>query len=102
MASYGGIQPSRIFEPHVVGSPSVASTSLTAIGTPSSRDEHLALRAALVGGARRGERALGVDVQEGVDLAVDGGDAVEERLRDLDAGRLPEPERLGQLARRCG
>src|SRR5688500_19579382 len=36
VASYGGIQPSRIFEPQVVGSPEVASTSLTAIGTPSS------------------------------------------------------------------
>src|SRR5215510_1606990 len=32
VASYGGIQPSRIREPQVVGSPLVASTSLTAIG----------------------------------------------------------------------
>src|SRR3954447_19449646 len=38
VASYGGIQPSRILEPQVVGSPSVASTSLTAIGTPSSAE----------------------------------------------------------------
>src|SRR4051812_1831153 len=36
VASYGGIQPSRIREPQVVGRPRVASTSLTAIGTPSS------------------------------------------------------------------
>ena len=36
VASYGGTQPSRIREPQVVGSPLVASTSLTAIGTPSS------------------------------------------------------------------
>ena len=35
VASYGGTHPSRIREPHVVGSPLVASTSLTAIGTPS-------------------------------------------------------------------
>src|SRR6478752_5414207 len=35
VASYGGTQPSRIREPQVVGSPRVASTSLTAIGTPS-------------------------------------------------------------------
>src|SRR6478735_10444716 len=38
VASYGGIQPSRIFEPQVVGRPSVASTSLTATGTPSRRE----------------------------------------------------------------
>ena len=38
VASYGGTQPSRIFEPHVVGRPSVASTSLTAMGTPSSAE----------------------------------------------------------------
>src|SRR3954471_23495490 len=35
VASYGGTQPSRILEPQVVGRPWVASTSLTAIGTPS-------------------------------------------------------------------
>src|SRR3954467_1844403 len=38
VASYGGIQPSRILDPQVVGRPSVASTSLTAIGTPSRYD----------------------------------------------------------------
>ena len=36
VASYGGTQPSRILEPQVVGRPSVARTSLTAIGTPAS------------------------------------------------------------------
>src|SRR6266540_635834 len=38
VASYGGTQPSRIFEPHVVGTPSVVSTSLSANGTPASGD----------------------------------------------------------------
>ena len=42
-----------------------------------------ARRASDVGGL--GERALGVDVQEGVDGAVDVGDAVEVRLGQLDA-----------------
>src|SRR3954463_2885350 len=38
VASYGGTQPSRILDPQVVGRPLVASTSLTAIGTPSSTE----------------------------------------------------------------
>src|SRR6185312_10542775 len=34
--SYGGTQPSRIFDPHVVGIPMVVNRSLTATGTPAS------------------------------------------------------------------
>src|SRR5215212_1643144 len=34
VASYGGRQPSRIREPLVVGTPSVVTRSLSAIGTP--------------------------------------------------------------------
>ncbi|CAB4786509.1 unannotated protein [freshwater metagenome] len=33
--SYGGRQPSRIFEPHVVGMPFCVITSLSANGTPA-------------------------------------------------------------------
>src|ERR1700689_3221082 len=36
VASYGGCQPSRIFEPHVVGMSAVVMTSLSASGTPAS------------------------------------------------------------------
>ena len=36
--SYGGRQPSRIFEPQVVGIPFCAITSLRASGTPASGD----------------------------------------------------------------
>src|SRR5688500_11025230 len=36
VASYGGIQPSRIFEPAVVATPLVTRLSLSAIGTPTS------------------------------------------------------------------
>src|SRR6266704_3502317 len=36
VASYGGRQPSRIFDPQVVGTPLVVNTSLTATGTPAS------------------------------------------------------------------
>ena len=35
VASYGGTNRSRIFEPHVVRTPFVHSTSFTAVGTPS-------------------------------------------------------------------
>src|SRR5437762_934007 len=38
VASYGGIQPSRVREPQVVGMPWVVSTSLSASGTPASAD----------------------------------------------------------------
>lgn len=36
VASYGGIHPSRIFEPTVVGIPTVVKMSLSASGTPAS------------------------------------------------------------------
>src|SRR4051795_3047515 len=36
VASYGGRQPSRIFEPQVVGMSAVVKTSLSASGTPAS------------------------------------------------------------------
>ena len=39
VASYGGTQPSRIFEPHVVGASVVVNTSLSASGTPVSGDD---------------------------------------------------------------
>ena len=74
-------------DPQVVGMPSVASTSLSASGTPASGPSVVAGGAARVDGRGRGERAVGVDVQERVDGAVDGGDAVEVRLGDLDRAR---------------
>ena len=36
--SYGGRQPSRIFDPHVVGTPFCVMTSFNASGTPASGD----------------------------------------------------------------
>ena len=75
----------------------MASTSLTAIGTPSSAEAAAPGRPALVGGPGRGQRALGVDVQEGVHGAVDGGDPVEVRLGHLDRGGLAGGERVGEL-----
>ena len=80
VASYGGTQPSRIFEPTVVVRPLVAITSLTAIGTPSSGEATVAGRAPGVGLPRGGERALVVDLEERVHGTVDGRDPVEMRL----------------------
>ena len=36
VASYGGFQPARIFDEHVVGTPRVHMLSFNAIGTPAS------------------------------------------------------------------
>ena len=88
VASYGGIQPSRIFEPTVVGTPSVVKMSLSASGTPASGPSSSPRGALGVDRAGRAERALGVDVQEGVHLLVDRGDPVQVRLGDLDGGHL--------------
>ena len=52
------------------------------------RVQLLARGAAGVDVGRGGERLVGVDVQERVHGAVDGGDAVQVGLRDLDAGHL--------------
>ena len=41
VASYGDIQPSRIFDPHVVGMSVVVKTSLRASGTPASGEAGL-------------------------------------------------------------
>ena len=100
VASYGGRQPSRIFEPAVVGTPRVAMTSLTATGTPASGPSFLAPPAAGVDRRGRGERALGVDVQERVHPLVDLGDAVQVGLGDLDRGDLAGGEQRAAARRR--
>ena len=60
------------------------------------RAERLARRAPAVDVGGDVERALAVDVQEGVDGAVDGGDAVEVRLRGLDGGDVAGGELAGE------
>ena len=97
VASYGGTQPCRILEPQVVGRPLVAMTSLTAIGTPASRcsDSPAARRRSTRVGL--GEGALGVDVQVGVHVAVDGGGAVEVGLGHLARRHAPLGEEVGEL-----
>ena len=99
VASYGGIQPSRIFEPTVVGMPSVVKMSFSASGHAGQRAELLAGRALGVDGAGLRERALAVDVQEGVDLLVHGLDAGQVGLGDLDGGELAGRDLRGDLGR---
>ena len=53
----------------------------------------------LVNRARRSESGLGVDVQERVHPVVDGADAVEVRLGDLDRGHLTPVHEPGELGR---
>ena len=79
VASYGGRQPSRIFEPAVVGSPSVTTTSFIASGTPASGPSSPPAARRSSTAARRRERPVGVDVQEGVHRGVDRRDPVQVR-----------------------
>ncbi len=97
VASYGGIQPSRILEPTVVGMPSVVKMSLSASGTPYQRAELLAPGALLVDGAGLREGALTVDVQEGVHLLVYGLDPGQVGLGDLDGGQFARGDLPGDL-----
>ncbi len=72
-------------------------TSLTAIGTPAMRVQRLAGGPAPVDGIGLGERTLGVDVQVGVHVAVDGGGAVEVGLGHLARRHAPLREEVGEL-----
>src|SRR6266540_940128 len=90
VASYGGTQPWRIFDPAVVGTPAVTTTSFSARGAPVVH--HL-------GG---GQRAVEVEVQERAQLPVHRGDPVQVRLRDLHRGGLAAGNRGGQLDRGHG
>ena len=100
VASYGGTQPSRMREPAVVGSPLVVAMSLTAIGTPSRSGTSPPAERALVGGAGLRERAVGVDVEERVNGAVDGPDPVQVRLGHLDGRGVSAAQRVGDLGGR--
>ena len=77
VASYGGRQPSRIRDPQVVGMPFIAQDVLQSQGYAGKRPELLARRPLGVDGPSSRQRAVGVDVQERVDVGVDRGDAVE-------------------------
>ncbi len=97
--SYGGFQPSRIFDPQVVGAPTVVNRSFTATGTPASEPSGspAARLSSTCAGLR--ERVLGGHVQERPHLAVHGGDPVQVRLGDLGGGHVACGHRGGQFRR---
>ncbi len=82
------------------GCRAASCTSLSASGTPASGESALAGGASGVDGRSCGERALGVDVQEGVHALVDRGDPVEVRLRHLDRRHLAARRRRQRSRRR--
>ena len=101
VASYGGIQPSRIFEPAVAGTPACTTMSLSASGTPASGDDRRVTDGpGPVDRAGLRQRGFGGDVQERVHGAVDGLDPVQVRPGDLLGADLAVGDRVGQCARR--
>ena len=95
VASYGGIQFSRMRDPTVVGIPRVAAMSLTAIGTPARTCSSSPAARRWSTSRAADEGAVRVDVQERVDVAVHGGDPVEVGLRHLDRADLLAGQRVG-------
>src|SRR3954467_8807507 len=92
VASYGGRQPSRIRDEHVVGMPRVHMLSLSATGTPASGpgSSPAATRAPMAAAAARAPSAGpglgGQDQVEGVQFAVGGREAAEVLLDDGAGG----------------
>ncbi len=68
-------------------------------GHPVERGQRYATSGGTVGRLSRIQRLLGQDDYDRVDRGVDGLDPSEVGFHDLGAGRLPCPDRLGQL---CG
>ena len=98
MPSYGGIQPSRIFDEHVVGDAPGAHVVL-------ERDRHAGERARVVaagdgsvdlGGAVAG--IVGEHQVEGVDLALGLGDRRQVLLEHVDGGQIAAADTSGDLA----
>ena len=69
-------------------------------GYAGERAERVAGAAQGVDAGSAGERPVGVDVQERVELAVDGADAVEVGLGDLDGRDLARGDGLTPYGRR--
>ena len=86
---YGPVDPSSSLLPRGKGQPSTGSSSLTANGTPPKGCVD-------VGGPRRRERVLGVDVAHGVEVA--GADGVQHRLHRLGGADLARPEGVDEGA----
>ena len=98
VASYGGTP--ALEDPAsrtVVGMPSVARTSLSASGTPASGPSCSPAPRRASTARAAAQRAVAVDVQEGVHVLVDGRDPVQVGLGDLDGAELAGGDRRGGL-----
>ena len=91
--------PARSGAPIVISMPAASRLSLTVNGTPCSGP---AGSRRCVGLARPRERALGVDLDDGVDARVHLLDPPQVRLDDLDRGPLARADRVGKLATDIG
>ncbi len=79
-----------------MSTPSVQNTSLCASGMPVSAPRR-AGGDAFVGGTGRSERTVAVNGDEGVQVGIQGGDAIEKQGREFDAGDLPRIECAAQF-----
>jgi hypothetical protein len=100
-ASYGGRQPSRMPDEHVVGTPRVHRLSLSATGTPASGpgSSPAATRSSTLPPT---PVRVGHDGGEGGDLAVAGGDGREVGLDHVDRRALPGADGGGDGGGRAG
>ena len=94
-ASWAGTKSPNASEPSVYGMPATGAVSLIAIGTPAKGRSSPAPDG--VGG---GEGAVGVDVHERVEVAVEGLDALERRLGELARAELAAADEAGELGGR--
>ena len=92
VASYGGLQPSRILELHVVGMPVVQRLSFSATGTPASGPGSPPLATTRSTSSAAAQRRVGRDEVERVELGLPPLDAGQVLLDHLPGGTLPRPD----------
>ena len=100
MHSYGGMYVSRIFDPHVVRIPIVASTSLSARGIPATGCCGAPVPRWVSSSAARSSATSGVRVRNALHAVVHGVDPAERGLDDLGRRDLSSGDLRGELGAR--
>ena len=98
-ASIGAVASASAGTPWVVGHPATSMFSFTVIGTPCNGPNRCAVDNGAVGRLGRLHRLVAEQGDDRVELAVDGVDAVDERVEHLAARRLPVADRGRDLQR---